>query len=77
MEYSTNLDDVFAMYDDVGDGKVELAHVGSMLRALGMNPTEDYLKKLLTQLDFPLNSRISIPEFQPMIQDCKKHQVEI
>ena len=72
---SDNLEDVFSLYDQVGDGKIEVSQVGEILRALGMNPTQTYVKKLLTQLDMPMNQRITMEEFKPMLKDCKKHQV--
>ena len=75
MSTYVNLEDVFSLFDQVGDGKVELSQVGEVLRALGLNPTQKYIKKLLQQFDLSMEERITINEFKSIQKDCEKHQV--
>lgn len=39
--------DAFSLFDKKGDNKVELTQVGDIIRALGLNPTEAELKRIL------------------------------
>ena len=43
--------DLFSLFDKQGDGKVECSEVGDMLRALGCNPTEGEVKKIVADID--------------------------
>ena len=43
--------DLFSLFDKQGDGKVECSEVGDMLRALGCNPTQADVKKIIADID--------------------------
>lgn len=63
--------DGFSLYDTVGDGKVESHLLGEVLRALGQNPTNVEVAKVIKQLDPQGNRRVSIDEFLPVFQSLK------
>jgi len=39
------------LFDRRGDGKIESAHLGEVLRALGLNPTQADVQKALKEID--------------------------
>lgn len=41
--------ETFHLFDNRGDGKIQVNQVGDVLRALGQNPTESDVKKLTHQ----------------------------
>lgn len=61
------LRDNFGLYDTVGDGKVESANMGQMLRAVGLNPTQAEVEKVMKEIDPTGNRRISFEEFVPVV----------
>ncbi|PVV02378.1 hypothetical protein BB560_003169, partial [Smittium megazygosporum] len=40
--------ETFALFDRTGEGKVPLSSIGTLLRALGQNPTESELKEIVS-----------------------------
>lgn len=38
--------EAFQLFDQKGDGRVQVSQIGDILRALGQNPTESDVKKL-------------------------------
>jgi len=42
--------DAFSLFDNRGDGKINVSQLGDVLRALGQNPTEGEVKKCSSQL---------------------------
>ena len=67
--------DVFTLYDRVGDNKIHVDEVGEVLRALGSNPTENELTKLVQQLKVGRDMRISFEEFWPIFQAAKTRKL--
>ena len=63
-----DLQDSFSLYDKVGDGKIDIADLGDALRGLGENPTENEIKKVVSELSPNGNARISFSEFLPVLQ---------
>lgn len=62
--------DAFTLFDDRGDDKIHKSHLGEVVRALGLNPTEADIKKCLKDLNI---ERISFEQFLPIYEDiCKK-----
>lgn len=43
--------DAFSLFDRKGDGKIDLGQLGDVLRALGQNPTNAEVKKIVHDLD--------------------------
>ena len=47
----TEIRDAFALFDKRGDNKIDATQIGDIMRALGLNPTEAELKKIVKELD--------------------------
>ena len=58
--------DAFSLFDKMGDGKIECSEIGDLLRALGLNPTESTVKKIVAEIDSTGQKRISLEEFFPL-----------
>ncbi|XP_015760374.1 PREDICTED: myosin-2 essential light chain-like isoform X2 [Acropora digitifera] len=58
--------EAFMLFDRRGDGKIESAQLGEVLRSLGLNPTQADVKKALNEVDPKGNKRISFEEFLPI-----------
>lgn len=58
--------DAFSLFDKMGDGKIECSEIGDLLRALGLNPTESTVKKIVSEIDSTGTKRISLEEFVPL-----------
>ena len=43
--------DAFSLFDKRGDGKVDSAQLGDILRALGLNPTQADVSKIRKDVD--------------------------
>jgi len=62
--------ETFNLFDNRGDGKINVCQLGDVLRALGQNPTEaDVLKVSGSQKP---DYRISFDEFLPILQSINK-----
>merc|ERR1712236_205305 len=62
--------EVFQLFDTKGDGLIQVNQVGEVLRALGTNPTEGEVKKLVqstVSVDGP-DTRVTFETFLPMLQ---------
>ncbi|PVU96667.1 hypothetical protein BB561_001035 [Smittium simulii] len=47
--------EAFALFDRTGEGKIPMTSVGTLLRALGRNPTETELKEMITDETATIN----------------------
>ncbi|XP_068698086.1 myosin-2 essential light chain-like [Montipora foliosa] len=68
--------EVFYLYDRRGDRKVECKQIGEVLRALGTNPTEGEVAKIIRSLDRSGTGvkRVSFEEFFPIYQNLRDRQ---
>ncbi|CAI8054709.1 Myosin-2 essential light chain [Geodia barretti] len=68
--------DAFSLFDKRGDGKIDSDQVGDVLRALGLNPTEVDVKKIVQEIDPDGRKRVSFEEFLPIYNSVsgKKEQ---
>ena len=48
---STEYRDAFALFDKRGDNKIDSDQIGDVLRALGLNPSEAEVKKIVQEVD--------------------------
>lgn len=53
----------FAIYDLDGDGKITMRELGSVMRALGHNPTEAEILTFIDSVDTDQNGSIDFQEF--------------
>merc|ERR1711982_111237 len=69
--------EVFQLFDTKGDGLIQVSQVGEVLRALGQNPTEGEVKKLVQsscKSEGP-DIRITFETFLPMLQDVSSKPI--
>jgi len=67
--------EAFSLFDRAGDDKIFLAQAGDVFRALGQNPTNIEVAKVLgnpTNEDLNVK-RLSFDEFLPMLQSITKN----
>ncbi|KAK8783815.1 hypothetical protein V5799_009823 [Amblyomma americanum] len=55
--------EAFALFDKDGDGTISIKELGTVMRALGQNPTEAELKELIAEVDVDGNGTVDFPEF--------------
>ena len=55
--------EAFSLFDKDGDGTITTKELGTVMRSLGKNPTEDELQSLVKQADADGNGTIDFPEF--------------
>ncbi|CAF1132675.1 unnamed protein product [Rotaria magnacalcarata] len=67
----------FLLYDKDSDGAISPKVLGSVMRTLGQNPTEDELKGLINEFDCEGKGLIDFDEFlQMMAKRAKEHNEE-
>jgi len=64
--------EAFQLFDQKGDGRVQVSQIGDILRALGQNPTESDVKKL-THNHRP-EERVNFEVFLPILQAISKNR---
>lgn len=58
--------EAFLLYDQRGDGKIPVSQIGDVMRALGQNPTESEVKKLVNE--HRADDRVTFEVFLPIMQ---------
>merc|ERR1711872_344611 len=58
--------EAFLLYDQRGDGKIPVSQIGDVMRALGQNPTESDVKKLV--VEHRADDRVTFEVFLPIMQ---------
>jgi len=64
--------DIFNNFDKTGRGNVDSADIGEIMRALGQNPTQEEVKKILKEIDPNGEKDITFEEFVPLMKIQKK-----
>jgi len=67
--------EVFNLFDDVGDGKIDGTQIGTVARALGLKPTQAQVTKAAGQ-EFKRTGekRFSFEEFLPIYEQLQKEK---
>ncbi|GMF00704.1 unnamed protein product [[Candida] boidinii] len=69
--------EAFSIFDKDGDGRISAAELGTVMRALGQNPTQQELNDLINEIDADGNSLIDFSEFLTMMaRQIKEQDVE-
>ena len=53
--------------DRGGDGNIEMRELGTIMRALGQNPTEAELQDMINDVDVDGSGKLDLPEFVNMM----------
>ena len=72
---TTRYKKAFQDYQGEEDGKISLKDLGTLLRSVGMNPTESELQDMIKQVDGERKGTIEFHEFLTMVEG-KKDYVE-
>merc|ERR1739845_57656 len=68
--------EVFQLFDTKGDGQIQVKQVGELLRALGQNPTEGEVNKLvLSTKSKDADSRMTFESFLPLLQAVEGRKI--
>lgn len=59
--------EAFSLFDKDGDGTITTKELGTVMRALGQNPTEAELQDMINEVDADGNGTIDFPEFLTMM----------
>jgi len=66
----------FYLFDTKGDAKIPMKMVGEVLRALGQNPTESEVKRLVqSTCQGKPEDRVTFEQFLPMLQTVSSRQI--
>lgn len=83
----SDFQDCFFLFDTKGDARISVNQVGEVLRALGQNPTESEVKRLVqtstqfcaddieTVLQGKADARVTFEQFLPMLQAVSSKQI--
>ncbi|XP_013381518.1 calmodulin-like isoform X2 [Lingula anatina] len=59
--------EAFSLFDKNGDGTITTKELGTVMRSLGLNPTEAELVDMIKEVDADGNGTIDLPEFLTMM----------
>ena len=62
-EQITEFKDTFSLFDRDGDGTISTKELGTVMRALGQNPTESDLQEMINEVDADGNGTLDFSEF--------------
>jgi myosin light chain 6 len=67
--------EVFNLFDDVGDGKIDATQIGTLARALGLKPTQAQVTKAAgAEYKRAGEKRLSLEEFLPIYEQLQKEK---
>ncbi|XP_077987619.1 neo-calmodulin-like [Glandiceps talaboti] len=65
--------EAFSMFDKNGDGKITTGELGTVMRSLGLNPTDEELDDMINEIDADGNGTVEFPEFISMMVKKRSH----
>jgi len=66
-EQISEFKEAFSLFDKDGDGTITTVELGTVMRSLGLNPTETEIQDLVNEVDADGNGTIDFPEFLTMM----------
>jgi myosin light chain 6 len=67
--------EVFGLFDDIGDGKIDATQIGTVARALGLKPTQAQVTKAAgAEYKKSGEKRLSLEEFLPIYEQLQKEK---
>lgn len=71
-EHIAEYKEAFSIYDRSGDSHITSKELGTVLRSLGQNPTEEELQAMIRRVDKDGSGTIDFPEFLTMMAEKMK-----
>ena len=59
--------EAFALFDKDGDGTITTKELGTVMKSLGQNPSEEELQEMVDEVDIDGNGEIDFEEFLLMM----------
>ncbi|WOL07979.1 calmodulin-like protein 11 [Canna indica] len=76
-EQITEFQEAFCLFDKDGDGCITLEELGTVIKSLGQNPSEEELHEMISEVDSDGNGTIEFGEFlNLMARKVKETNVE-
>merc|ERR1719199_204337 len=66
-EQKAEFKEAFALFDKDGNGKISVEELGTVMKNLGQNPTEEELNDMIKEVDKDGTGTIEFPEFLEMM----------
>jgi Ca2+-binding EF-hand superfamily protein len=66
--------EIFALYDEEGDGLIDAASAGTVCRACGLKPTNDMVDKAAGKAFKPGEKRMKFEEWLPIYEQLSKEK---
>jgi Ca2+-binding EF-hand superfamily protein len=67
--------EIFGLFDDVGDGKIDGTQIGTVARAFGLKPTQAQVTKAAgAEFKRPGEKRFAYEEFLPIYEQLQKEK---
>jgi len=63
----TSLRDAFSLFDKDGDGTITINELGDVMKSLGLNPSQEELRRMMREVDTDRNGTIDFNEFLTMM----------
>ena len=77
LEFHAEYRETFRMFDKNGDGSVTVAELGSVIRSLGHDPTDEEIQDMINDVDVDRNGNIDFKEFiEMMLRNVKTNDIE-
>ena len=70
-EQIAEIKETFSLYDKNGDGTITARELGTVMRAMGQNPSRSELRNMISVMDRDRNGVVDFPEFLRMM--AKRH----
>ena len=59
-DYLTEFREAFSLFDKDGDGTITTKELGTVMKSLGQNPTDDELEEMINEVDADGENKLSI-----------------
>ncbi|OAQ60462.1 EF-hand domain-containing protein [Pochonia chlamydosporia 170] len=66
-EQVSEIKKAFSFFDKDGDGKITTEELGTVMRSLGLNPSESELKDMINEVDADNSGTVEFPDFLAMM----------